>query len=709
MYTELGQDTSDRTESVELLPTAQPKPPDSVSKTAYDGANNDSSSPNAAPPKRAVLRGILHGLGLKILSQGRRKQKSEAPKVPLWKSRRTAISRLIVHFLPMSICIVLLFLYFRGFYVGDRLDGVLGEEGVEENTLQFASKIHELTMLASLGVVVLTETRRRLLKTASPFGLLFAGIGFANVNYLWSKELWGIVKPTGKSWSGRIFLLVLILATLLAPFIGPASALLMIPKLSDWEAGGTDFWVNATREQLWPSQVDISQVEPSCLADPNGMSCPHSGWEALKTSVVGRFYEEFQVPGKRGFSSMIIKSWSRSTVQQASIADALIENALKWDEVSKMGSVVGGKHYRWRNSSRWEMNDVQQPYTSINCLKTSVTDDGAKISRIPFHKTDLINSSIIDEVRSRLDELEPSLLWVDTSSLTKEVNRSVAAIAVLPRLSPGAPSHIIGCLPQSRWINSTYHITNDRRFGPQIYPVASDIPYDDDAALSQYPVIKISRSWAEYLDPEINGGNITVFQRLFRDANITSESSEQDQSTMIHDVLSLMVTNGLSKAAYTASTQGTLKPDYPAHFKPQNGAVFGKGGQAYNMDGIDTSNMTMFTMNTIISGKGYGHRSKTFNFAATWLILYSVLAIGHIVFTVYTGESYMSFESPAELTTLAIQSEKTTVLENAGAGIGSRHIYAAPVAIREFDGKLGLAFEDNAKGGNPVRPNTSYG
>ncbi|KAK2788316.1 hypothetical protein FQN53_003850 [Emmonsiellopsis sp. PD_33] len=709
-------DGSERTtENVGLLPLSQRKGPDVVSSTADDSeiADFPKHSYSTAPAgSGTALHGVLHGLGLKIVRSLARKKKPEEPKVAYWRKRRVAIPRLIVHFIPVSICIVLLYLYFRGFYVGDRIDGVLGEEGVEENTLQFASKIHELTMLASLTVAVFTEARRRLMSSKAPFAILFAGGDFQQVSYLWSKELWAIAGPTAKSWSGALFLLSLVTATVLAPFIGPASALLMIPKLSDWEVGGTDFWINATREQLWPVQFDRSQIDANCLANSEDLSCPHGGWEALRTVIGVRHSDEFQIRTKNGVSTMWIGDRALSSVQQASIGDALLTAGMDWDDMSVRGSIVGGKHYRWRNSSRWEVNDVQQPYSRPYCYQNTVKADGEGLTKIDFPYGSLMkNETVLDDVRERLKAPEPSLLWIGLDSLDRTVNGSTGGIAIFPAPSPGGLGSIISCLVTSRWINTTYHITNDRRHGPQVYPLATDNNYDEftnDEFLATFPLIRISKSWADYLNPGTYGTNVTVFDRLLQSVHLNSNSSWDDKALFVHDIFSSLVTHGLSKAAYSATLQGKLRADNDTQLRPQNGAVFGGGGEAYDIDGLDTSKMTKFTMNAIINGKGYGNRSKTYNFSATMLLLYCALALGHTIFTLYTGVCYMGWESQSELSTLAIQSSMSEHLSNTGAGIDSMAIYKIPVAIRDFDGKLKLAFDDTSAGGQPARPNVAY-
>ena len=62
--------------------------------------------------------------------------------------------------------------------------------------------------------------------------------------------------------------LIITIATLIAVFIGPSSALLVIPTTSDWPAGGTSFWMSGKASELWPLTLDRASTGGDICLDP---------------------------------------------------------------------------------------------------------------------------------------------------------------------------------------------------------------------------------------------------------------------------------------------------------------------------------------------------------------------------------------------------------------------------------------------------------
>jgi hypothetical protein len=102
-----------------------------------------------------------------------------------------------------------------------------------------------------------------------PFGLLSAGFNFHQLSFLWSPSFllggWAVSRPTR-----RIFIMLLIaVGSLLAAFVGPSSALLMIPAVhNQWPAGATAFYLIGSNETLWPDHLDANHVGGRMCLDP---------------------------------------------------------------------------------------------------------------------------------------------------------------------------------------------------------------------------------------------------------------------------------------------------------------------------------------------------------------------------------------------------------------------------------------------------------
>lgn len=149
-----------------------------------------------SPTNVSLVQGLKKNLGITILNtQGKGKAtKAEEPKVAIEKDRLIALSGLLVHIVPVGGCIALLYINFAGYYIGSELQGYKNQDSAKVNALQFVAKLHEVTMMSSLTVIIFTMLRRKLASdTQVPLGALFSGFEFANVQYLWSRELWGSI------------------------------------------------------------------------------------------------------------------------------------------------------------------------------------------------------------------------------------------------------------------------------------------------------------------------------------------------------------------------------------------------------------------------------------------------------------------------------------------------------------------------------------
>ena len=187
--------------------------------------------------------------------------------------------------MPMIISILLCF----------RLQVRLWRVGGTE--LSFISLLtHSVLCTASLAVVVMQALRYHLLQDEGiPLGLLGAGLSFNQVSYLWSPEFCLSVKSclfNKRRWS----LYILLLTTgVVAATIGPSIAVLMLPRVQDIPAGGTSYYLNATADQLWPSNI-TSMLEYSGSSLPNATQyavCPCGGYESILNTFGGFSYGGF--------------------------------------------------------------------------------------------------------------------------------------------------------------------------------------------------------------------------------------------------------------------------------------------------------------------------------------------------------------------------------------------------------------------------------
>ncbi len=71
----------------------------------------------------------------------------------------------------------------------------------------------------------------------------------------------------------------------IAVLIAPSSAVLLQPRLQNVLAGGTEYFLPATPDELWPSVVDGNDELPESFdeADARHILCASGGFESLRT------------------------------------------------------------------------------------------------------------------------------------------------------------------------------------------------------------------------------------------------------------------------------------------------------------------------------------------------------------------------------------------------------------------------------------------
>lgn len=200
--------------------------------------------------------------------------------------RRFPFVELAVHALAVSVIAVLLWANFTEQYWKD-FDSMDTQIRNELKGWQFASKIHELLMLAPLSFLVFYYMRALLLgRNGITFGLV--GVTYTiSPTLLFSKPYWrGITAQYA-------FGALLGVTSLLSVILGPSSAIVMISALGWYKTRDTNWNPNLAfpgiRDSLWLDVFDnytLSQApdeEKPCSDDPFLLDpgCPTAGYDDL--------------------------------------------------------------------------------------------------------------------------------------------------------------------------------------------------------------------------------------------------------------------------------------------------------------------------------------------------------------------------------------------------------------------------------------------
>lgn len=230
----------------------------------------------------------LRAVGLDIINSLARKwtgrNRNERPKVIMHKSFWIALSRTLVHLLPLSVFASLIYINYNTLYIGPSFTWKGQQsDAVFSAMIQVAAKAQELLCVASLAAIVLQALRQELLHEGLPIGLLGSGLWFSQISSFWSPEFLAAAPWSIKSARRIRFFLLLVVAGLLAAVIGPASAVLMLPRDQEIPAGGTSFYLNGSPNEIWPSVVSSTAEAAICLLanSTDYPVCPGGGYSSV--------------------------------------------------------------------------------------------------------------------------------------------------------------------------------------------------------------------------------------------------------------------------------------------------------------------------------------------------------------------------------------------------------------------------------------------
>lgn len=163
--------------------------------------------------------------------------------------------------------------------------------------------------------------------------------------------------------------------------------------------------------------------------------------------------------------------------------------------------------------------------------------------------------------------------------------------------------------------------------------------------------INISRSWAEYLDPSIQGLNTSLFNLLSKERPFYADvGTDLYMSTSI---LVILTVNGLARTGLGGTLQGDVKS---IELNGGDGGLdgnywlSGKGDVFDNVDPSQSRDWVTFRVYSNLQGYAYNTLTTPPRIAIAILTAYCLLVVGHTLYTGITGElSFSSLFSPRYL------------------------------------------------------------
>ena len=669
-----------------------------------------------------------------------------------------------VHFIPIAAAFVLIILNWRGYYIGGELAGAVGQDDAKFIGLQFAAKLHELTITASLTAVIFSYLRHELVTDSGlPFGAIMAGFQFKDISYLWSMEFWGATRANWRRRQDKIVLILLIIVcTGLSLSAGPSSATLMRPRLDWWPAGGTDFWIALPQDILYSTNASSSQVPTNCTIETGDLRCPSAGWQTLAQNYMlyyqsiprdgpaGYLPDEVQIPGAKAVRNLKAVNRSPSfqfnfpmttaTVGSSSVTDGLVQLGRLWAWAAFNCRVT--PHERF-----WSRLDVtytvlaQQPIVSARCLVEYNVSTTRHLDVYdlwdPNHQDENGDFSTVS-VNFTQDKQMVSLIQNFNTTTVNEV-----VWATVPQ-SNGSALAVFLAVPLPQDTSKLFSCTLDARISPSNLQSTRGAPIIVSGAdhLSTYdcentfPRISIDPEWATYLNPIVSSDNSTAFQNILKAAGLGDESTYLDDDNsipIVESLLALTVVNGLARRDYGVGFLGTLSGNldgldlvtnhnvsdatgrdlscevWDKQLLPSVSHGMGPGGNAFNISDSDKGIGVKLTMQVQAQGWAYSASGSAAKFAIFALLLYVLIAASHWVYSLRDQKTSSSWDSISELVALAMRSDQTDAFVHTGAGITSAAVFRKPSQVLHKDGRLQLAVGHSKGSHEMVKPNEYYG
>lgn len=175
-----------------------------------------------------------------------------------------------------------------------------------------------------------------------------------------------------------------------------------------------------------------------------------------------------------------------------------------------------------------------------------------------------------------------------------------------------------------------------------------------------------NKEWLNTINPVIPGLNVTLLNYMMSQGqNLTWDV------TNIPSVLSLMLTTALANMSPL--------PNAPCGFQFDGSASLAATTEpcsnGFEQDAI------RYPITLFAEGYGYGPDVLAIRISLAILLLYCILVIAHIVYSLWTGLSSSAWDSVSELGALLLNSRQAQELDNTCAGIQTTDVFKHPVRI----------------------------
>ncbi|KAJ4127883.1 hypothetical protein NW768_008163 [Fusarium equiseti] len=662
-----------------------------------------------------LLRAV--GLGITTITKG-----PERPKKLFTISRRVALARCGVHILPSLVSLILITINLLGYFIGGELQGSKKQDSIKLGLLQIAAKVQELLVVASLSTVIFHVLRSELVfGPGLPLGLLGAGFKFTSLSFFWSSEFWGSVgyKEASRLRKASIFGL-LILSGLLAVLAGPTTAVLMIPRELEWKAGGVNFYLNGTREEMWPNYLGAPTVNCSGSNWLNNTRCLANGYHSIYETFSNR-----RGSSQGGLIALQFADGDLSKTVHARVRESSTYIVETWAYTAHVPSAIthAASVGLWVGALRY-LSYIAKPTMHPNpkLLRYASSRTSSVRTELPAARVFCDNTVFVERNATHVDGVFPMLpdyglqardigpdadfIWFQIQNVTSIVTAMMntpantrimvepvdlqpipdqaSSVGVL-LLSPDSENTerwiMQGCSIDGRWAKGKTKITE----GPISvgYDFSTDQPrstLDSEVDVESYGWgrftppndgtwrrINITAGWLSALNAEIPGtghANGTRQQRTIE--SILEVASDRplgdiESNLMREFALAVIVAEGLSRSSSWRTTNyvSTLEPLISSVWNKSSATTLVRIGGPENIADPGTSGKTA-KLNMQMELHGYAMSAESWidYLCIVVLLIHTIIALSHSVWVVWYRRTSDAWESITDVLTLGLNSER---------------------------------------------------
>lgn len=378
--------------------------------------------------------------------------------------------------------------------------------------------------------------------------------------------------------------------------------------------------------------------------------------------------------------------------------------------------------------------EMPQPYTSVLCELNPIMDENdTRPIQFPdtycapkkddsegwLNKPGIINYTAItrqqiwDEFKKRQ---EGRMIWVNDIPIAGLVAGTGLGVIVVQSEPSTAGKRFLttsACVVGARWANTTTTIEIGK---PTNYDFSiADVDCDDltPESLStvpqwSQPSVRLSKQWAESLNPKTNMHNRKMVDNLLRWMPPTDNicptngsyrsTREYLRRPFMHEALvASLLANGMSN-------KDGIHGRFPASVFTTNDAL--------DVEGRPVRPGIIMTFHSFVEGYAWNLEGTSIKIAIPVLIIYCIYTIAYVLFTLITGRFSRAWSAISEFTALAFNSTPTKVLEHTSAGIVHRDTLQSLVSVRKLEAmnQLELVFkQDEESGGGGGYQNPTVG